>query len=498
MRALIGLIILFFVCLIFYFLVRAVFLWYSRYNHLEKILAVIFFSAEAFIMVHALGYFSSLLRILIKKPDVEKDNAVKGELPPVAILIPVRHEPAQVLENLLISCHNLNYPRKTIYVLDDSTEEKYQDEAEALAYKYHARIFRRRGVRHGAKAGIINECLQDIQEEYVAIFDADQNPVSDFLSRLIPVMQADPGLALVQTPQFYTNNAGRKVSYSANTQQGIFYEYVCEAKSGAQAMICCGTNVIIRVSALRSVSGFDESNITEDFSTSLKMHLKGWRTRYDNRVCVFGLGPENLLSYFKQQNRWAMGNVGVLRTVIHEFFKNPRRLSLVQWFEYMITGSYYLIGWAYLFLFLCPILYVFFNIPSFFMDPVVYAFAFSPYIGLSLCIFYITMHNRNYSFIQLVRAQALIFITFPVYARASLYGLLGRQNKFQVTSKADVKVIAYSGLWMQIILWTVSLAAFTWGINRIIYEHSPALVFNVFWIGYHLALFSAIFYFNEE
>ena len=54
---------------------------------------------------------------------------------------------------------------------------------------------------------------------------------------------------------------------------------------------------------------------------------------------TFGMGPEDLGSYFKQQNRWAMGNVGVLRTVLLNFLKSPFSLKPIQWFEYMITGS---------------------------------------------------------------------------------------------------------------------------------------------------------------
>ncbi|MBW8001880.1 MAG: glycosyltransferase [Planctomycetes bacterium] len=96
--------------------------------------------------------------------------------PSVAILIPARHEPSEVMENTILCCYNLSYPSKTIYLLDDSSEEKYKKEAERIAKKYDCQLFRRQQ-RHGAKAGVINDCMKKLNQKYIAIFDVDQNPI---------------------------------------------------------------------------------------------------------------------------------------------------------------------------------------------------------------------------------------------------------------------------------------------------------------------------------
>lgn len=281
-------------------------------------------------------------------------------------------------------------------------------------------------------------------------------------------------------------------------QQAVFYEYICEGKSSTQAMICCGTNVILRRDALMQVGGLDESTVTEDFATSIKLHLKGWQSLYYNHVYTFGMGPEDLGSYFKQQNRWAMGNVGVLRKIIWQFIKSPLALRPAQWFEYFITGSYYLIAWAYLFLVFCPVAYIFFNIPSFFMNPVVYSLSFLPYLVLSIAIFEASMVGRRYSVKEMFKGQLLSFITLPVYLRASLFGLFGVKGTFQVTAKGSSQTLSYFQLWPQLVFWGINLIALTWGLNRLVYEPTPAILMNNLWIAYHLILFSGIFYFNEE
>ena len=91
---------------------------------------------------------------------------------------------------------------------------------------------------------------------------------------------------------------------------------------------------MFRREALMDVGGFDESSVTEDFATSLKFHSKGWHSTYLNKVCAFGLGPEDLGGYFKQQYRWALGTVGLFRTILGTMISSPGLLSPGKWWEY--------------------------------------------------------------------------------------------------------------------------------------------------------------------
>jgi cellulose synthase (UDP-forming) len=491
-----ALIVLFLISVTAYMVLRAVFVAYAEYELIGKILGVLFFVSELYVVIHAFGFFFGLYRLTTK----EKTEPAMVELdsfPAVAILIPVRHEPADILENTIISCYNLSYPAKTIYILDDSSLDKYKIEAKEIAERYGCQLFRRPD-RHGAKAGVINDCMKNITEKYIAIFDVDQNPIDGFLMKTVSILEANEQLALIQTPQYYSNMADSKVAMGANMQQATFYEIVCEGKSVNDAMMCCGTNVVLRRQALEDVGGFDETTVTEDFATSFQMHLKGWKTLYYNHVSTFGLGPENLGSYLSQQNRWAMGNVAVLKKVIARFFKSPRSLSVLQWWEYFITGSYYFVGWAVLFLLTCPMIYIFFDVPSFFMNPVVYSVSFLPYIILSSYIYYFSMRERNYRSRDIFKGQLLFFLSIPAYMRGTLFGLIGIKKGFQITPKRGGPKISYIKLWPQILLWSVNLMAITWAVNRFMYDYSPAVIVNAIWITYHFTLLSSLFYFNEE
>lgn len=486
---------LMFILLVVYFIARTIFVTYAQYEALEKILAVLFLLAEGFVLFHALGYFVNVVHTK-EHPDSSHAPNIEVE-PSVAVLIPARHEPRKVLERTIDACYNLDYQNKQIYLLDDSSDLDFQKEAQEIAEDYKIILYSRQD-RHGAKAGLLNDFLKTIYSKYVVIFDADQNPMPNFLKSLVGFLEENDKLAFVQTPQFYTNTDHNHVARVANMQQAVFFEYICDGKESWQSMMCCGTNVLMRHEAILDVGGFDENTVTEDFALTIKLQEAGWETKYYNHVGAFGMAPKNLKEYFKQQKRWAMGNVQVLSELIKDLFTNHKKMKAIQWFEHFITGTYFFVGWAYLFLVLCPIVFLLFNIPSFFMAPQIYSLSFVPYFVLAIGIFHKTMHQRHYKSADLFQAQVLALLSMPVYLYAVVVGVSGKGKEFEITRKQSSSTIAYSLLWPQLILWALHLSAFTWGLLRFYYEMDGGILLNVIWILYHLIIFSYVFYFNEN
>jgi cellulose synthase (UDP-forming) len=480
-----------------YAVVRTMLFLYSDYTGVEKITAALLICGELFVLVHGFGYVLNIIQVLTKPVSFRAKAAPLAEEPPVAILVAARHEPKAVLDETFATLTNMKYKNKRVYFLDDSSDEQYKREAEELAKEYGLQLFRR-AERHGAKAGIVNDCLKTLTEKYVSIFDADQNPLPDFLNVLIPILEANDRLAFVQSPQFYTNIEQSRIARGAAFQQTVFYEYICEGKGSNDSMFCCGTNVVFRMKALVEVGGLDESTITEDFATSLKLHTNGWKSLYYDHVYAFGMGPESLTGYFKQQFRWAIGTISVLKKIIWQFVTRPFSLTFAQWWEYFLSSSYYLVGFAFFFLMICPSLYLLFKVPSFFMRKEVYIMAFLPYIILSMSVFYFVLKSRNYKPKDLFLGQMLGVVTITVYMRAAVSALLGVKATFGVTEKTKGKAVSYAILWPQLALMSLSFVAVVWGINRYIYERETAIIINAFWAFYSFVTMSSIFYFNKE
>ena len=529
-RLLAGLVLMATLLVFLYLIVRTVLFFTTDYLWYEKILALGLLFAEAFILIHTIGYFLNIFHSITHSKGLKRIEKALCELedfPPVAIIVSSFKEPLHVVTDTLTCFYNLTYPNKYLYFLDDTRYDLPQDDPEkmrayqkaidAVCERIGVNLFRREW--RGAKAGMINDFLDFVEgkekkgftfypfedkkrrekEKYIIVFDADMNPFPDFVEPLVAMMERNPRLAFVQTPQYYSNFEDNRVARASGLQQAIFYEYICEGKSIQDAMFCCGTNVIFRRQALMEVGGFDESSVTEDFATSLKFHAKGWGSAYINKVCAFGMGPEDLGGYFRQQFRWALGTAGLFRKIAGAFLRDPSRLPFAKWWEYFLSGTHYFVGWVFLVMAYCPILYLFFGIPTYFARPEIYLLFFTPYITLSLSMFIGTFHQRGYKLKEVLQGILLNAITFPVYIMASALGLFGVKGSFGITPKGQSNVLPLSRLWPQLFTAVLNFGAFVWGLNRIYYEREPigAISMNCFWSLYHFLILSAVLYFNH-
>lgn len=99
-----------------------------------------------------------------------------------------------------------------------------------------------------------------------------------------------------------------------------------------------------------------------------------------NEVLAIGEAPATVISYFKQQRRWAKGGLGML------FTSNPLRskhLTLDQRIQYFFSNTYFLVGVSILAYLLFPILYLLFGIkPLDTENGVVWMLHYIPYFAL--------------------------------------------------------------------------------------------------------------------
>jgi len=109
-----------------------------------------------------------------------------------------------VIERLIDKVCEIEYPKEKleIQVLDDSTDETVDVVAKAVDAKKKEGFnieHVRRSNREGFKAGALKEGLKIANGEFVAIFDADFIPHSDFLEKTLKFF-TDEKVGMVQTP----------------------------------------------------------------------------------------------------------------------------------------------------------------------------------------------------------------------------------------------------------------------------------------------------------
>jgi cellulose synthase (UDP-forming) len=462
-------------------------------------------AAELFLGYHAAGFFLNVGRSAGARARGAEPAFAPFCKARVAVLVAAYNEAEDVLDETLAALAALDYPAFSVYLLDDSTRPESREAAERVAARYGARLVRRTH-RAGYKAGAINELLPRLEEPYVAVLDADQRPTRTWLTEVVPYLEADPGLAFIQVPQVY-DNTGLLVARASQDRQAVFFEYICEGKSVVNAMFCCGSNVLLRREALLSVEKlvdgrhmyFDETSVTEDFATTVDLHARGWRTRYLNRAHVLGMGPETLPAYFTQQMRWAMGSMGVGLRLAARLVRSPRDLTLAQWWEYLLSGTYYFTGLANLVFMIAPAAFLAFDVRPLQLDTRLYLLLVFPHIGFNLTLFFAAMRLRGVPVRRAWLATSLAFATFWTYVKASLVAVLGLKRAFGVTPKGVGGHVPLASLAPELLAFAASATSAVAAVACMVIA-GPDLTYavNAFWAGYNaLQLGTLFFYFNR-
>jgi cellulose synthase (UDP-forming) len=243
----------------------------------------------------------------------------------VDVLVCTYDEGLDVLEATLLGCAGITYPHVT-WVLDDGRRESVR----SLAERTGARYLTRADNRH-AKAGNINHALEVVDAELLLVLDADHVPQPDILDATVGYFD-DPKMAVVQTPHDFGNHDSFQHFETGRHDQSMFFEVILPGKDRHNSVFWCGSAAVIRREALMEVGGVATETIAEDFHTTIKLHGRGWKSRYHGETLVQGLAPHDLSSYLLQRDRWARGNLAVFRTA-----ENPLRapnLSLAQRVSY--------------------------------------------------------------------------------------------------------------------------------------------------------------------
>jgi cellulose synthase (UDP-forming) len=372
-------------------------------------------AAELFNLVQATGFWWTCWH----GRDREGAPPIESPAPAVDVLIPVYNEPLEVVGPTVAAAMALRGAAVRVYLLDDAGRPELAE----LAGRYGA-TYVHREQHTGAKAGNLNNALALTDAPYVAVFDCDHVASPEFLEETLGWAN-DPGVAYVQTPQYYANASSGQLTAAAASQQSLFFGGIARGKDGLDSMFCCGTNVVFRREALDQIGGFPEGSLTEDFSLSIRLHELGWRSVYVNKVLAQGLGPEDMASYVGQQQRWARGCLAALPAVIKA--ELPWRVRL----QYLLSSMFFLSGWTFGLYMALPAIRIFTG-----AQPLAGATAdqfllhFAPYFGVSLVAVAVAGAGE-YTF----AAFALLIANYALQVLSTLLVIARRRGRFVVTAK---------------------------------------------------------------
>ena len=244
--------------------------------------------------------------------------------PKVTVQLPMFNE-MYVAERIIETVAEMDYPRDKfqIQVLDDSTDETKDiianKCAEIAALGINIQHVHRTD-RTGYKAGALDDAMDKVEGEFIAIFDADFVPSRDFLLRTIPYFQAD-NVGVVQTRWGHLNK-----DYSLLTELqafGLNGHFAIEQGGrnvSGHYINFNGTAGVWRRSTIDDAGGWEHDTITEDLDLSYRAQMKGWRFVYLEEVESPAELPITMSALKSQQHRWMKGGAEV-------FIKMWKRLA---------------------------------------------------------------------------------------------------------------------------------------------------------------------------
>lgn len=253
-------------------------------------------------------------------------------------------EPYEMIEETLRAIVAVEYPH--ISYLCDEADDPYLKKLCAQLGVVHVT----RKVKINAKAGNINNALQQTQGELCVILDPDHVPSSDLLDDIVPLFQ-DEKIGFVQIVQAYSNNEDSYIAKGAAQQTYQFYGPMMLCMNTYGTVQAIGANCCFRRKALDSIGGH-AAGLAEDMHTSMRLHAQGWRSVYVPKILTRGLVPNTLSAYYKQQLKWSKGTFDLLFHVYPRVFS---QLSRRQKLHYATIAFHYLSGIMYLLNFLIPI-----------------------------------------------------------------------------------------------------------------------------------------------
>lgn len=270
--------------------------------------------------------------------------------PTVDVLLPVCGEPLDVLHNTWTHVARMaRYYQGVVtpYVLDDGGSPMVAAMAADFGFAYGGRPV----PGWFKKAGNLFYGFHYSSGEYLLILDADFAPRPDLLHELLPYMESDPRLGIVQSPQYFrVLDQQNWIERGAGAVQELFYRAVQVSRQRRDGAICVGSCAVYRRAALKENRGTTLIEHSEDVHTGFDLRRRGWGLRYVPIALATGLCPDTVGAFQAQQYRWCSGSMSLLTS--RKFWRTKLKLRTRMCY---LSGFFYYIHTA-LFTFVAPLI----------------------------------------------------------------------------------------------------------------------------------------------
>jgi len=413
-----------------------------------------------------IGYFVSLSILFVfglhgfvllyyhrKYKDVNFNSSKDFENAPlVTIQLPLYNE-LYVVERLIDKVCEIEYPKEKleIQVLDDSTDETIDVVAKAVDAKKKEGFniqHVRRSNREGFKAGALKEGLKIANGEFVAIFDADFIPHSDFLKNTLKFF-TDEKVGMVQTRWEHLNGDHSLITRAqALALDGHFVIEQSVRNKAGFFINFNGTGGIWRKSCIEDAGNWHADTLTEDLDLSYRAQLIGWKFVFLKDFTSPAELPQEMNALKSQQFRWTKGAIETAKKILPLVWNSDVPLRIKLYSTFHLTNNI-----VFPFILLAAIL----NVPLIFVKNSGGHEIYFAFMSVFVLAFISSFMFYLYSQKDIHPDWRKRIVLFPIFmagsmgfalnnSRAVFEGLLNRKSEFVRTPK--FKLVSEKDTWV--------------------------------------------------
>ncbi len=377
-------------------------------------------------------------------------ESTTATLPYVTIQLPLYNE-LYVVERLIDNIVKLTYPKEKleIQILDDSKDDtsklclqkvnEYKEQGFDIHYIHRTK-------REGFKAGALSEGLLIAKGEFIAIFDADFLPTTDFLLQTIPFFQ-DPKVGVVQTRWEHINGDYSLITRLQAFQLNVHFTIEQTGRqSGNYLLQFNGTAGVWRKETIIDAGGWAADTLTEDLDLSYRAQLKGWQIKYRQDVVSPAELPAEMNGLKSQQFRWMKGGAENARKLIPTILRSEMSVM-----KKMHATTHLLSSTVFLFIFVLGVL----SVPAaFLMSTINMKMHFYSIFLIGIltagCVYYVANKDTTWIDDPVYRKVIKFAVMFPLFLSLSMglslhnsiavvEGYRGRKSSFVRTPKFNIQ-----------------------------------------------------------
>ncbi len=249
--------------------------------------------------------FALIHRYFFFKPEVAISLRPMQTYPRVAILYTTCND---FVEASVESCIHQDYPNYHVYILDDSSDEACKQDINQFAAKYKDLVsVVRRPDRKAFKAGNLNHGLtHHAHEKYFAIADADEVLPTDFLRKLVPVIESDDKCGFVQANHRVNPHQQNELSKSLGVGIDIHWKYYQPLRNDYGFVMFLGHGALLRRECWEKIGGFPDI-VSEDLGFAIEARELGYRGRFVSSVVCYEDFPETVRAFRVRHMKWTRG-----------------------------------------------------------------------------------------------------------------------------------------------------------------------------------------------